>query len=139
MTMSSLLYRTLHPWEFTKETLHDNVELWDAKWKGDWEHYAATLSCECDLHEALYDPLAEVCMRRKHASDDKYHEFSIEEFQYLTQTLRKIEETGNVMLLQDDHDVIQRLKPDEQEMFVRVVQQLFPDQPEALRMIQNLS
>jgi hypothetical protein len=43
------------------------------------------------------------------------------------------------MLLQDDHDVIQRLKPDEQEMFVRVVQRLFPDQPEALTMLQKVS
>jgi hypothetical protein len=137
MTMSDLLYRTLNSWKFTGETLHDNVDLWDPKWKSDWEEWSAVLFCELELHEALCDALAEVDIRARHAGKEQPLK-SIEEFQHLTQTLHEIESTGDVSVLQDDQDVIQRLKPEEQVMFVRVVQQLFPDKPEALTILQNL-
>ena len=139
MKISGLLYRTLHPWEFAGEALHDNVELWDAKWKIEWEEYAAKLCSEYNLHDALCDSIAECGMRKKHAGDAKYYQFSVDIFEYLTQTLQKIEETGNVMLLQDDRDIIQRLKPDEREIFIRVAQQLFSSQPEMSVVLQNLS
>jgi hypothetical protein len=139
MTMNPLLYRTLNPWEFAEETLHENVQLWSPKWKSDWEEYSATLCCELELHEALCDALAENSLRKRHAGDKMEHDWSIEAFQHLTQTIRKVEETGDLSHLQEDRDVIQRLTAEEQDLFMRVVQRLFPDKTKDVTILQDLT
>lgn len=125
MTMGPILQRTLHPWEFREDILHEKVELWDSEWRDEWEHYSLLLYSEHDLHEALCDAIAEIKVRARHAEEEP-PSYSIEEFQHLTRTLRKVEETGNMSLLQEDQDVIQRLSSAEQELFCRVIQKLFP-------------
>ncbi len=128
MTMDNLLYRTLHPWEFTGETLHENVQLWDAKWKSDWEEHAAALFCGYELHDVLCDAIAEDYMRRKHAGDNNYSAFNADVFEQLTQIIQKIENTGDWNYFKEAQALMKDLTLDEKELFSRVVQRLFPDQ-----------
>ena len=136
--MSDLLHRTLHPWKFTGETLHENVEFWDGGWKSDWEEYAATLFCSYDIHDALCDDLAEYCLRRKHAGDADYYNFNLEAFQRLSETIQKAEDSSEFRHFQEVQDVIQSLTYAERELFKKSVMKHLSEQIKDSSIVQGL-
>src|SRR5262245_23931936 len=135
MTMSDVLYRTLHPWTFYAKTLPEKVALWNERQREDWEDHAARLCDAFALHPAFCDAMAEDYVRARHAGKEE-PSWNIEVFEQLTQTIQTIEATGDLALLQGAHDVIDQLTPAEHVLLLRVLHHLFPKQVQTMPILQ---
>ena len=136
MTMSDVLYRTLHPWEFYGATLPDKVALWTASQKEAWEDRSARLFDAFELHVAVCDAMAEAYVRAHHAGEEE-PSWDIDILEQLTPTIQQMADTGDLSLWQGAQDVIHQLTPEDKALLARVMQQLFPEKGQALMSLQD--